>query len=314
MCGISSSDPMWPIQGLSVTFSLLGLLWSTCPSVSAARPLRYTNPRFLDTAENITVESGQEAILPCAVENLGPKSVIWKKVSQPHPITIGEYLFAPDSRYFLKRRSTQIANPEWDLHIRDVQPVHAGVYECQISAKEDIVRHVTLHVIDTGKKQKLGIRLLGTPFVEKGDTIKLNCTASAKDYSPQGVDWFKDGIKLRQTDRISINSIPTRIHKTVHSKLEIMRSNMTDAGTYVCRSSQYHIASLKVIVLNAKSSNVKRGYIRLLGQFPGYTTPKAQLPQTSRGTNLSMTTLCLLLPFVLTTLLMWTTSSLSWHR
>lgn len=95
---------------------------------------------------------------------------------------------------------------------------------------------------------------MGTPFVEKGDTIKLNCTASAKDYSPQGVDWFKDGIKLRQTERISINSIPTRIHKTVHSKLEIMRSNMTDAGTYVCRSSQYHIASLKVIVLNGAYS------------------------------------------------------------
>ncbi|XP_041365546.1 lachesin-like isoform X2 [Gigantopelta aegis] len=254
------SEQSCSIHGLYFTISLVGVvLWSSYIPAAGTRPLRYMLPGFLDTPANITIKRGDEAVLPCAVENLGPKSVIWKKVTQAHPITIGEYVFVPDSRFYLRRPRTQLASPEWNLHIRDVQMKHAGVYECQISAKEDIVRYITLNVIETGETAKTGISLSGTRYVEKGTSIKLNCTAVAKDYLPEDVDWFKDGLKLRSNRRVAISKLPNRKTFTLHSMLEIRRSNMSDAGTYVCRSSNIHIASLKVIVLNAETSNVKRG-------------------------------------------------------
>ncbi|XP_025077392.1 uncharacterized protein LOC112554035 isoform X1 [Pomacea canaliculata] len=264
-----------PAHGVCVSASLLGLLlWIILSSVSAARPLRYTLPTFLDTPTNITAYRGTDVLLPCAVHNLGPKSVsevVWKKFNQVHPITIGEYVYDPDSSYAVDRPEKH-ESAEWNLRINDVQAKHAGTYECQITTKEDFTRNVTLTVIDSkppfnpdytydGSKQypeDTGIRLDGSQFVEKGMAIVLNCTATAIDYRPKGVDWFKDGNKLKSDSHTLITEYQSSENNILHSTLEILRSNMTDAGMYVCRSSKFHVASRKVIVLNTESSNKRR--------------------------------------------------------
>lgn len=58
----------------------------------------------------------------------------WKRYEQVHPLTIGLYPFAPDTRIgvdFNQRMN------EWSLIIQDIRPTDEGVYQCQISTKND---------------------------------------------------------------------------------------------------------------------------------------------------------------------------------
>ncbi|XP_059174833.1 hemicentin-1-like isoform X2 [Physella acuta] len=253
-------------------YSLFGLfLWVAMSSVSAARPLRYTLPTFLDTPVNITAVVGSTVILPCTVQNLGPKSVIWKRVDQITPITVGSYVFDPDNRYSVSHNDQNTDethrfgqdNSRWNLQIQNVNIEHAGTYECQISTKEDFARNVTLHVIEDKNsrllEKKTGIKLTGTSYVEKGSTIDLNCTATAIDYRPKGVDWFKDGTRIKANRNTMITEYLVSETNILHSRLEVERVTMDDAGTYVCRFSQEHVESVKVIVLNTESINKRRG-------------------------------------------------------
>src|SRR6218665_1044748 len=61
--------------------------------------------------------------------------ITWKKATEVHPLTIGMYAFAPDSRIsvdFNQRMS------EWSLIIQDVGPMDEGIYQCQISTKNEL--------------------------------------------------------------------------------------------------------------------------------------------------------------------------------
>ena len=69
--------------------------------------------------------------------------VIWRRASEPHPISIGEVLFSKDSRYNI---SFSRERREFNLLIRDVKVSDKGVYECQVSSKDKIIRHVLLIV------------------------------------------------------------------------------------------------------------------------------------------------------------------------
>jgi len=60
--------------------------------------------------------------------------VTWRKRDEIHPLTIGMFQFAPDTRISVdyNHRTT-----EWSLIIQDVKPSDEGVYCCQISTKHD---------------------------------------------------------------------------------------------------------------------------------------------------------------------------------
>ncbi|XP_076443946.1 uncharacterized protein LOC143282231 [Babylonia areolata] len=286
-------------HGVCVGALLLGLwLWVVLSGVSAARPMRYTLPSFLDTPVNITAYRGMDVELPCVVRNLGTKVVVWKKVHEANPITIGEFLYAPDPSYEVLRPKLH-ESPEWNLRIKDVQPVHAGTYECQVSTKDDITRNVTLTVIDAngapdkpvppkkhdGNKRlsdEAGIRLDGNEYVEKGNPIVLNCTATGIDYRPKGVDWFKDGSKVRSDAHVLITE--SSDGNVLHSTLEVQRSNMSDAGTYVCRSTKFHVASKKVNVLNTDTIN-KRRESEKDGMTSGQTEVRHLPPSAGRSSS-----------------------------
>ena len=69
--------------------------------------------------------------------------VIWRRSSDPNPLTIGEDVYVSDSRY---KASERPAEKEWILTIADVQIADAGVYECQVSSKTKLIFHILLHV------------------------------------------------------------------------------------------------------------------------------------------------------------------------
>lgn len=60
--------------------------------------------------------------------------VTWRKKSEAHPLTIGLFTFVGDTRITVDYN--QRTN-EWSLIIQDVKPSDEGIYQCQISTKQD---------------------------------------------------------------------------------------------------------------------------------------------------------------------------------
>ena len=60
---------------LTIMFTFNVNKFMTHVSVSGAHPFTYALPSFVDTPVNVTAYRGTNAILPCAVINLGPKLV-----------------------------------------------------------------------------------------------------------------------------------------------------------------------------------------------------------------------------------------------
>lgn len=232
-------------------------------------------PYFIPQPNNFTYNVGQKATLLCSIENLGKKFVVWRKSSDPHPISVGEDIYPQDTRYsvvFSKERR------EYHLIIENVQPNDGGVYVCQVSSREQLIRPVLLKVIgqpsdfanDGFKKVPISIPpyavpeivMSGREFVKSGDTVKLMCNVTGSTDIPQDIDWFKDGLLLRPhaSSKIAIRKDTSIANRKLDSVLEIKDSRLEDSGIYVCRNSETLIASQKVIILNEGKSNPgKRG-------------------------------------------------------
>ncbi|KAK6179204.1 hypothetical protein SNE40_011619 [Patella caerulea] len=200
-------------------------------------------PYFLNRPNNVTFHRGDTAVLRCAIENIGTKTVIWRRTSDPNPITIGELQFISDPRIALQKLPER---KEFNLLIKDVQPKDGGVYECQVSARKKLTKLILLRVNT--------IFVSGTQFVEKGDSIHLVCNSSGIDNPPDNLDWFKDGIKISPDahQKITLEKYKFTATKTLVSVLVLKHSQMTDAGTYVCRSSNLDTTSVKVHILNGE--------------------------------------------------------------
>ena len=61
-----------------------------------------------------------------------------------HALTVGKFIFVDDPDVDVDNLPHR---DEWNLIIRNVQPRHQGIYECQISTKEDLRRYVQLNVL-----------------------------------------------------------------------------------------------------------------------------------------------------------------------
>ncbi|XP_076104679.1 zwei Ig domain protein zig-8-like isoform X3 [Mytilus galloprovincialis] len=250
---------------------LLSILFTFVFSVSAAGWNGYILPSFKETRTNITVYVGKTAVLPCSIVNLGTKKVIWKRVDQKHALTIGEFVFTTDERHSVDHSDKGY---KWNLVIKDVTKAHAGLYDCQISTKEDLVRRIRLSVTDpppveeTREKKTIfrpAIHISGPNFTEKGEPIRITCNATGDSMTPEHMDWFRDGLKIQQNidAGVLITEFRHSETKTLYSVLEIAKSTMKDTGVYICRSSKKDVDSHLVVVLNGKltdSSHDKRGF------------------------------------------------------
>lgn len=219
--------------------------------------LSYRLPEYNDTPSNVTYYRGDRAILQCSVKYLGTKQVVWKKVNDDFALTYGEMVFVSDPDFNIDHLPHR---EEWNLVISNVQLRHAGLYECQISTKEDLRKYVQLNVLDEPAPREEAIKITGNKYVEKGDKIVLTCNATGELFPPEDIDWFKDGRKIKQdqTRRTSISKFRIAETKTLHSQLEIEKADMEDTGIYICRSSDLAITSKSIMVLNAETSHIKR--------------------------------------------------------
>ncbi|XP_064609164.1 MAM domain-containing glycosylphosphatidylinositol anchor protein 1-like [Liolophura sinensis] len=215
-------------------------------------------PRFLPSPVNVTFTKGEEAILQCSIENLGARVVVWRKASEPNPLTIGLVPYIENPRLSVTHDKSR---SHWKLHIKNVKPRHAGVYECQISSKSNLIKLIMLRVNDSPSQIKPSIQISGTEVVDVGQPIKLQCNVTGGSKSLQALDWFKDGDKMTPNfaNKISISKFEVTGTNTFTSYLEIEHSKIEDSGTYLCRNTDVEVARMYVSVLNTQSINKKRG-------------------------------------------------------
>ncbi|KAK7116484.1 zwei Ig domain protein zig-8-like [Littorina saxatilis] len=279
---------------------LMSLLLQVCQS---QRDLDYRNPttdlppKFLKTPVDVTVREGSMAVLPCAVQYLGPRQVAWRRVDSDdkHFLTVGTFTWARGNNVMIEYHQEPGYITHWNLLIKNVREQDAGVYECQITAKKKIVRFVTLHISGPPVSEP-GISVKGKEYVEKGDPIHLICNATGGSQIPEDIDWFKDGSKIdtrRKNHQVVITKFRSIEQQALISELIIDHSRMRDSGTYICRSSEKEIDSLKVTVLVADTNNVKRD------KPEGTTSEESKLAASSSATRTSSLTSLTLLLWVL---------------
>ncbi|XP_052282801.1 uncharacterized protein LOC127879787 isoform X2 [Dreissena polymorpha] len=250
----------WKIWSLATlckqltSFYPILVLLSVMVTVLAGVP--YQLPVYSETPTNVTFYKGVRAILQCSVKHLGTKQIIWKKTTNEHVLTFGNMVFVDDPDISVDHMPHR---DEWNLVISNVQPHHAGVYECQISTKEDLRKYVQLNVLDEAVPRLVAIKIGGKSYVEKGEKIVLTCNATGELYPPEDIDWFLDGQKIKQNQLRGITIAKFRVAetKTLHSQLEIDHSEMSDGGNYICRSSDLEITNKHVMVLNGVNPNIK---------------------------------------------------------
>lgn len=70
-----------------------------------------------------------------------PHQVAWRRASEPNPLSIGTTPFTEKHRVRVQHRGQL-----WTIYIGNVQPADSGVYECQISSKENLRKLFMLRV------------------------------------------------------------------------------------------------------------------------------------------------------------------------
>lgn len=220
----------------------------TAKSAKHQRHGKHSGPQLIPTPSNVSVTRGELAVLECAVINLGTKTVIWRKLPYKHPLTIGVYTFIEDPSLTIERNERR---NQWNLLIRNVQPHHAGLYECQVSAQEKLIHIVQLRVKDSAATSHSDITLTGTAYVQKTEPIHLICNATHNVQSPRDITWYKDGEIITQGVMRRIVISRRQISpRTLIGELKIARSNPADSGIYICRTSDLEVTRFKVNVLN----------------------------------------------------------------
>ncbi|CAG5118864.1 unnamed protein product, partial [Candidula unifasciata] len=106
----------------------------------------YPEPQFLPRLPSVTAREGSTAVLPCAVLYLGTKQVTWRRLDENHFLSIGDLTWIKDPNLEVQFHEQTPEVTEWNLVIKKVTSQHSGTYECQISDKVKLTRHVHLQV------------------------------------------------------------------------------------------------------------------------------------------------------------------------
>ncbi|KAH3769719.1 hypothetical protein DPMN_170994 [Dreissena polymorpha] len=55
---------------------------------------------------------------------------------------------------------------------------------------------LTLSIISESKAEATEISISDEQYVERGDPIKLHCNITGQHYTPDEIDWFRNGEKV----------------------------------------------------------------------------------------------------------------------
>jgi len=192
---------------------------------------------------NVTVVSGEAAMLACKIYNLGNKSVSWLRHTSPIP----QLMALNNLSNSLDDRVKAMAAEEWSefvLMIRDVGVRDSGEYECQVSGPNhtSISKLVTLTVIDPVTSIDGGPDL----YVGLHSRLALVCRLASAGIPPIHLIWSKEGKMLRFLGgEGSSLHLETDQQGRFLSRLTVESVERDSGGSYGCQPSPGPAAMVK---------------------------------------------------------------------
>ncbi|XP_068213714.1 junctional adhesion molecule-like [Palaemon carinicauda] len=211
----------------------------------------YSGPYFPSPKpQNITVHQNTIAYLPCAVKQLGDRSVSWVRQKDADILTVDRYTFVRDERLSV----VYIPDTEtWTLVIKYVQERDAGTYECQISTEPKMSLLVYVNVIVPQ------VEVVGAvdKYVRKGSTAKMECLVSSTVQLPDYIFWYHSGQRLLEYDHPRVKFTVSKNSKkgnkmSITSSLVITDAVSSDEGNYTCLPSNLAAATTILHILSGE--------------------------------------------------------------
>ncbi|XP_045115325.1 protein amalgam-like isoform X2 [Portunus trituberculatus] len=218
-----------------LTFVLVSALLLTVEGQSnggtqASRPAaRPPGPRLLTMAGRYHAHRGESVTLPCAVSNLGRRSVFWLKgdslqsrelVMQIHGIRRRPVAM----RQFLQDlRSGKLSTEGTNLIINKVSANDIGTYTCTVAWAGQSVTHV-LEVTDTESAEKVVMEYFPpskNTTVAEGSSVTFACRTPG--VAQPSVTWYREGA---ESEVLQMGPV-----------LQLEEAWRQDAGRYMCATS-----------------------------------------------------------------------------
>ncbi|XP_043212551.1 zwei Ig domain protein zig-8-like [Amphibalanus amphitrite] len=196
---------------------------------------------FGGALENVTVQTGDTAHLPCSAA-VGGDSPVWIRRKDYHILTGGKANYITDQRFQVLHKAD---TTEWTLQIRFVEAGDHGTYECQVSSGSGYVsRFVHLHVY-----QPVATITSGTEYhVQRGTTIQLVCVVEGSLRPPSFVFWYHEEDVINYDKQRGGITVETESPEKTFSKLTITNAKRQDSGNYSCKPSNAEPVSVHVYV------------------------------------------------------------------
>ncbi|XP_039291417.1 lachesin isoform X2 [Nilaparvata lugens] len=186
-------------------------------------------PYFIHPIQNVTVNTGREAVLTCAIENLGEHRIGWLRSEDQTVLSMHTDMVSRDPRYYLRQDDNRI----WQLHIQKIRPEDKGCYMCQVNTKVMINQ---IGCIDVHEPPDIVYEETSSDIaVLEGDNATLECKAVGHP-EPRVLWRREDGanILFRRSLR---DAIVDRMEFYNGSKMPLLRVDRRQMGSYLCIAS-----------------------------------------------------------------------------
>ncbi|XP_026959903.1 hemicentin-2-like [Sagmatias obliquidens] len=156
---------------------------------------------------NVTVSSGETAILSCRVLGEAPYNLTWVRDWRVLSASTG--------------RVTQLAN--LSLEVRDITPSDGGRYQCMASNSNGVTRASVWLLVREAPQVSIHAR---SQRFSQGMEMRVRCSASG--YPAPHISWSHEGHALQEDSRVRVDAQGTLIIQGVAPE---------DAGNYSCQAA-----------------------------------------------------------------------------
>ena len=216
------------------------------------------------TSQEVYTLLGEDIMLHCQVDPLGPHTVSWIRQKDLQILTVGGHKFTTDNRISVKHDPR---NGDFMLIIRQVSEDDLGLYECQINTSPVKMKVVAIHrndnipalqtfnqkanlmytisqtpppkLFDLPENSGSSTSIIGSPniYFQPGSLVNISCLVhSLKE--PEHIFWYHDGEVISYYSSRGGISIIRKMGEEdaiTMSSLIIRQAGEEDQGTYLCR-------------------------------------------------------------------------------
>uniref|UniRef100_A0A1I8PCP1 Ig-like domain-containing protein n=1 Tax=Stomoxys calcitrans TaxID=35570 RepID=A0A1I8PCP1_STOCA len=206
-------------------------------------------------ANNVTVQEGNHAYLPCRIHRLQNKPVSWVRLRDGHIISVDQTTFIADQRFQAIFQDDK--EYTWSLQIKYVQQTDEGWFECQASSEPKMSAKVYLKVI-VPLTELIGDQ---SRFVKAGSKVALHCIVRGTLDPPQYIIWYRDKTQISDDNKMGwYTQLDRNIfgssgdNENTIGSLIIPSVRKVDSGNYTCQPSNSASVSVDLHVLSGEYS------------------------------------------------------------